>query len=83
MQIRTNTHSTTFTQWLLDVGHARPVNSQQPAVTVFIKDTIHTTSENDLIESVYESLAELQTVPSPDTSATGPFSQQEIKTFAP
>jgi ATP-dependent exoDNAse (exonuclease V) alpha subunit len=66
MRVHANADSHSFAEWLLDVGHARRIDPTRPSNTVFIKPNMRSSSEHDLIQSVYGSLSQHETVPPPE-----------------
>jgi hypothetical protein len=64
MRVHDNDDSLAFAHWLLDIGHSRS-SSQDTTSTISILQHMCCTSENDLIESVYNTLNNHGFVPPP------------------
>ena len=65
MRVQIDTNSRAFTQWLLDVGHGRPIPPQNSSTSITIPDLMCCGTESDLITSVYGSMSDHAQVPPP------------------
>ena len=65
MRLQGSDNSNSFADWLLDIGHGRSTLGQNPSRSITIPDAMLSTSESDLIASVYGSMTNYHPVPPP------------------
>ena len=65
MRLQESDNSNSFAEWLLDIGHGRSTLGQNPSRSITIPDAMLSTSESDLIASVYGSMTNYHPVPPP------------------
>jgi hypothetical protein len=66
MRVITNDSSSSFTQWLLDIGHGRSTSPADTSTSITVPDYMRCDTEYDLIASVYGSMTHHPQPPPPD-----------------
>ena len=63
MRLHSHPQHTTFAHWLLDVGHGRLTDHKQRPSSMTVPTAMCSQSENDLIETIYGSMRDNNTIP--------------------